>query len=342
MMERMRIEEDRPLAALTTLRVGGAARLAVTCESDEDILTALAFAAKENLPWTVLGQGSNILASDEGFAGVVLLMRSTHYEFKEEDDRVLLVADAGASWDALVSESVSRGLWGLENLAGIPGTVGAAPVQNIGAYGAELGDTLAWVEVIDVRTREMSRLPAAACGLGYRDSRFKREPELVIVRVAVLLSKHGEPRTSYKDLVARSEAGEDLSTPKAIASAVRTVRSVKFPDLREYGTAGSFFKNPVVSPSAYEALQAQYPDLPCFETPLGIKIPLAWILDHVLQLRSFALGPVHLFERQPLVLVTDTGATAHDVELLANEVTVRVKDATGILIEREVRSLPQK
>lgn len=324
--------EQVPLASLTTLRVGGPARFVCEGDSLDSIRAAAALARSRGLQLCPLGQGSNVLASDEPIDAVILHMVSNHLSFENE----LAIADAGYSWDAIVHDAAEKGLWGIENLAGIPGTVGAAPVQNIGAYGAELADTLAWVECYDTQADAVIRIDAADCGLGYRESRFKHEPHLIITRVALRLSENGTPNTSYADL---QKLPEPLDTPQAIGEAVRRIRSVKFPGLATHGTAGSFFKNPTITAEAYAALKEQYPELPGYPNAAGVKVSLAWILDHVLSLRGFRMGQAYLFQNQPLVLVTEDGATANDVDLLANAVAEKVCDATGIKIEREVRSL---
>lgn len=334
----MIVRERVPLASLTTLRVGGDARYVIDCRNDKEVREALAFARMRDLPFYVLGEGSNVCASDSGFEGVIIRNLDTSCSFVG-DREVMAVCGAGLSWDQFVSEASARGLWGVENLAGIPGTVGASPVQNIGAYGAEVADTFLWLEALDARTGALMRLPKAMCRFGYRESRFKHEPELVIVRVAFQLRTEGIPRVSYPDLARLIEEGRTLISPTDIADAVREIRSRKFPDLATCGTAGSFFKNPIVSAEAYALLKERYSGIPGYVTGGSVKVPLAWILDNVLELRGYARGPVRLFERQPLVLVTSDGAHARDVDVLASDVTARVQDATGITIEREVRSL---
>lgn len=332
----MVLREHVPLSTLTTFKVGGTARYVADCLDVGDVREAVALARGKQLPFMALGEGSNLLAPDAGYPGVVIRVRIPGLTFSPDGT---LVAGAGVSWDSVVREAGERSLWGIENLAGIPGTIGAAPVQNIGAYGAELADTLLSVRVYDTITDTEYEIEADDCGLGYRESRFKREPGLIITQVALALTASGSPRVSYKDLAARIEAGERLSTPSEIASAVRSVRSVKFPNLEEYGTGGSFFKNPVIPAVEYETLRARYPEMPGFVVSDGIKIPLAWILDHVLSLRGYARGPASLFERQPLVLVTKSGARAQDVDALAEDVAQKVFEATDIRIEREVRSM---
>ncbi|KND49389.1 MAG: UDP-N-acetylenolpyruvoylglucosamine reductase [Parcubacteria bacterium C7867-008] len=333
------MRENVPLSTLTTFRIGGPARYVAQGNSVASVKAAFAHARECRLPLYPIGQGSNILASDASIAAVLLLMQNNSIAFSDTSEGVEVCADAGTSWDALVRACADKGLWGIENLAGIPGTVGAAPVQNIGAYGSELADSFSWLECYDPDTETIQRLTGAECAFGYRDSTFKQNPGRIIMRVALTVTRSGSPRTQYADLSRLIDAGEVLDTPHAIGEAVRRVRSAKFPDLTEYGTAGSFFKNPTIVLDQYTQLQQQYPELPGFATSTGIKIPLAWILDHVLDLRGFRMGHAYLFQNQPLVLVADAGATCVDVDALANNVAEKIFNATGIQIEREVRSL---
>lgn len=333
----MIIRENISLATLTTLRVGGDARYVLECTSKEDVLEAVTFAQERELLWSVLGEGSNILASDEGYDGVVIALRIPGMDAAPSENSVLLTAGAGVTWDALVREAADQELWGLENLAGIPGTVGAAPVQNIGAYGAEVKDTLHTVEVLDTKTGSIKVFTNDECAFAYRDSRFKHEVRYIILSVSFLLSQVGQPDLAYKDLAAVYEQGEDLATPRAIGDSVRAIRGRKFPDLNEVGTAGSFFKNPTITKEAYTALKERYVDLPGFPNESGVKIPLAFILDKVLNLRGYTDGNVSLFENQPLVLVANSGATQKEIDTFAVRIASRVMDATGIVIEREVR-----
>ncbi|HEY0948511.1 MAG TPA: UDP-N-acetylmuramate dehydrogenase [Candidatus Paceibacterota bacterium] len=333
-------KEQILFAGLTTLRVGGPIHDLFECTSENEVLNAITFAQAKHLPWRVLGEGSNVLASDEGFEGVVILMRIPGMTFTEEESFSLVTAGAGVHWDTLVEECAQRGLWGLENLAGIPGTVGASPVQNIGAYGSEVKDTIHSVRVLNTRSNAIEDMDNASCGFGYRDSLLKRDSALIILSVTFKLSRNSAPSLSYKDLAARASEGEDLSTPAKIAAAVRSIRAQKFPDLHEYGTAGSFFKNPTISTEAYEKLASEYKGLPGFPNAEGVKIPLAFVLDKILNLRGYREGNVSLFERQPLVLVADHGATQEEIDAFANEIAQRVFDATNITTEREVRTFP--
>lgn len=335
----MIVREQVPLSELTTFKVGGLVRFVCECESLEDVAEATDFAQSQNLPFMVLGEGSNVLARDQDYEGVVLLMRIRGTSYTDAGDQVLVVAGAGVSWDGLVSEAVERELWGLENLAGIPGTVGASPVQNIGAYGAELQTLFVSAHVFDAHTKTWSSYDREACQFAYRDSIFKRSRSLVIGEVTLTLSRVGAPQLGYSDLRTLVQEGKTLDTPRTIAENVRQVRSHKFPDLVQHGTAGSFFKNPIIEPELFASLCSQYGAMPSYPAVGGIKIPLAFILDHILGLRGYREGKVSLFGNQPLVLVADRGATAADIDAFANAIAKKVFEATGIVIEREVQTM---
>jgi len=328
-----------PLARLTTFHIGGPATALIHADTQEDISTALDYARESGLPLYVLGAGSNLLVPDEGVHGVVLHMRMSDMAMEDDGEQILLIAGAGAMWEDIVDAACASDLYGIENLAGIPGTLGGAVVQNIGAYGAELAPVFAYAEVVDSATGKESRITREEALFAYRSSLFKKHPELIIVRVALALAKRAPLQTAYADLVRAREAGTPLTTPKEVAHAVRGIRARKFPTPAEGGTAGSFFKNPVITEEVAVALAERYPGLPTFPQGEGmVKVPLAWILDHALALKGYAKGPVRLYEKQPLVIVAESGARAEDVDALASEIHARVFDATNIIIEREVET----
>jgi UDP-N-acetylmuramate dehydrogenase len=331
----MTLREQVPLSSLTTFKTGGVAKYVIEAVTVEELKEALSFARKQELPWYVLGEGSNVLASDAGYDGVIIRPRFDELLFENEE----VVVGAGVAWDAVVRTVASHELWGMENLAGIPGTTGAAPIQNIGAYGAEAGETISFVKVLSSVNGETYTFTKKECNFSYRDSRFKQDPTLIVTAVGFTLSRISAPRLSYVDLARVQDEGVDLSSPSAIGDAVRTVRARKFPDLSVSGTAGSFFKNPVISEDTLFTLRRAYPDLPSFQAEGGVKIPLAFVLDRMLSLRGFRMGKARLFETQPLVLVLEEGGSASDVETLAQYVATIVKEKTGISIEREVQSL---
>jgi UDP-N-acetylmuramate dehydrogenase len=333
------MKENVSLADTTTLKVGGEARYFFEALTEEDIVRASAFAAERKLPIFVLGGGSNILFSDAGFPGVVIRIKTQDISYEDHGGAALGRATAGVSWDAFVADAVSRGLWGVENLSGIPGTVGAAPIQNIGAYGAEIKDIVESVRALDMRTGEEKIFSNADCRFEYRDSFFKTEEgrHFIVLEVTFRLSKEPKPNISYKDL---KEYGFSELSPQSIRSAVLEIRSKKFPDLSKVGTAGSFFKNPIISQTHFDTLKKKYPELPFFAAKNGVKVPLAFILDKVCDLKGFAKGPVGLFQNQPLVLVNTGGATAKEIRDFVAGIKKIVKDKTGIDIEEEVVCMP--
>ncbi len=304
----------------------------VRVESLDELTEALAFAEQKQLEVFVLGGGSNLLVHDEGYPGVVIKI-----EFDGiERDGETLVADAGESWDTLVEQAVAQELWGLENLSGIPGSVGGAIVGGIGAYGAAVGETLMWAEAFDRQTRSIKRFTNAECKFGYRDSVFKRDQNLIVLRAAFGLHKNGAPNTTYRDL-----AGAEHLSIKEVRARILDIRKQKFPDLAKEGTAGSFFKNPILPRADAEALHAQYPDMPLFAMPevAGVKVPLAWLLDQVLGIKGMQMGGARLFEKQPLVIAAARDARAVDVIALKEKVKTLVKEKLFFEIEEEVRIL---
>ncbi len=337
----MRIEENIPLGTLTTFYIGGPARFFVRVKNIDELKESIDFARDNALKIFILGGGSNVLVDDAGFDGLVIKIELTGVERLSSDieQRDTYVAAAGERWDALVARATAMGLWGLENLSGIPGSVGGAVVQNIGAYGAALSQTLAWVEVYDTASGAVVRLSNAQCAFGYRDSVFKHFTHYVILRAAFEFSPTPSPNLEYRDLTQRFE-GQSPSLQE-IRDAVLDIRAHKFPDLAKEGTAGSFFLNPMVSKAQARALQERYPDMPLYTMPetAAVKVPLGWLLDRVLNLRGLAVGKARLFERQALVIAAARGASAADVKALAQKVTQEVKDKIGITISEEVRIL---
>ncbi|HEY4498822.1 MAG TPA: UDP-N-acetylmuramate dehydrogenase, partial [Candidatus Paceibacterota bacterium] len=250
---------------------------------------------------------------------------------------------AGENWDELVSLCVARGLYGLENLSGIPGTVGAAPIQNIGAYGSEVKDVTASVEVYDTKTRKQKTLSRLSCKFGYRDSIFKREGSpYVITNVRFSLAKEGELNLSYRDMREFFEREKSLKPDlKSVRAAVLEIRSRKFPDLEIVGTAGSFFKNPIVAKSVYISLKKKYPELPGFPAGRGkMKLSLAWIIDHVCKLKDLRAGDSGVAPHQTLVICNFGSARATEIKELADRISKAVYETTGITIEPEVKIIP--
>ncbi|MBR2218387.1 MAG: UDP-N-acetylmuramate dehydrogenase [Alistipes sp.] len=314
-----------------------AARL-VEFETPEDLRTLFAAGIPEK--WTVLAGGNNILFTRD-YDGVLLTPVARGITLLSDDgDEVRVRADAGVEWDDLVEWAVGRGLWGIENLSLIPGKAGAAPVQNIGAYGCEAKDAIRRVEMYCVETGAMLTLDAAHCGFGYRESVFKHDLKgrVIITAVEIALTHTPRPRLGYGDVEREVEA-RGGATLRNIREAICAIRRAKLPDPAVLGNAGSFFKNPVVGAAAAERLLAEYPDMPHYPAPEGrVKLAAGWLIDRA-GMKGSRKGAVGVHERQALVLVNHGGATGGEVIAFAHEVQERVRGKFGIEIDTEVNIL---
>jgi UDP-N-acetylmuramate dehydrogenase len=286
----------------------------------------------------VLGQGSNILFTDD-FHGVVIRNEITGINKADEDESSVIVeAGSGVTWNDLVDFAVNRGWWGIENLALIPGTVGAAPVQNIGAYGVEAADVILRVNAFHLEKKEWLVLENNECGFGYRDSIFKRElrNKSIICSVVFRLSKKVRPMLDYSGIREELER-MNISEPSArdISSAVASIRRSKLPDPETLGNAGSFFKNPVVAEPEYRSLVTKYPHLKAHRQGDFFKIPAAWLIE-LAGWKGYRAGSTGCYEKQPLILVNYGGATGRQVLALSEKIQESVVALFGIYLEREV------
>ncbi len=336
----MTIEHGIELRKHTTFHVGGPAEFFTTATSAEEIRDAVRWAVGEGVPWRVIGEGSNILFGDALISGLTIRNASEGITFIEQDDGVLLTAASGVMLDVLAAFACEKGWWGLENLSGIPGTVGAVPIQNVGAYGVEVADLIRSVGVYDVVEDTSAVLPSAMCRFGYRHSLFKEREgaRYVIESVTFWLPKTLGPRCEYRDLKEYfKETAASLLTPLRIREAVLGIRSQKFPDWRVIGTAGSFFKNPTLSKEVFAELRARYPELPGHITAGGgVKVSLAWIIDHVCEMRGVRIGNVGTYGAQALVIVNYGNATAKEIISFAEKIILCVKEKINIDVECEV------
>jgi UDP-N-acetylmuramate dehydrogenase len=338
----MIIQENIPLKDYTTFRIGGPARYFVEISTIDELQKAVSFAKEKSLSVFILGGGSNMLVSDNGFSGVVIKISIMGKELHEQDsERVEVIAGAGEEWDAFVGYTVSENLHGLENLSLIPGNVGAAPVQNIGAYGTEVKNTISWVEVFNTETYSLEKFTNTECLFEYRDSYFKK-PEgkkYVITRVAFVLTRNGSLSTDYKDVrdYIAAHASTDLSLQK-VRDIIIAIRIKKLPDVKLVGTAGSFFKNPIIPIAQYQILLETYPDMPRYVVNVElVKIPAAWILDNLCGFKGYRDGEVGVYQNQALVLVNFGGGTATQISKLAEKMIACVKEKTNIVLEKEVQ-----
>lgn len=330
---------DAPLRQRNSFHVEEQAERLIEFDREEDLDLIFGMGRPER--WYVLGGGNNILFTRR-FEGTLIKPAATGITVIGEDtDTVTLRAEAATDWDRMVAWCVERGLWGAENLSLIPGTVGASPVQNIGAYGAEAAGIIYRVHLYDTLRREHVTLEKADCRFAYRDSIFKHEMRgrTVITAVELRLGKHPAPNLAYGDLKAQVEARGGASIAN-IRNAVCAIRRSKLPDPDTLGNAGSFFKNPVVDNATAERLREEGPACPVYPVSAHgmCKLAAGWLIDRA-GLKGFRMGRVGVHERQALVLVNFGGATGNDVMALARYVQQRVFDSFGVRIEPEVNIL---
>lgn len=331
------------LAPLTTLGVGGAARWFVSARSVADIRQALAWAAERQLPVFVLGGGSNLVVTDAGWPGLVLQISASGITETPEGRATCLAAGAGTRWDALVEHAVAAGLAGLECLSGIPGTVGGTPVQNVGAYGQEVGDVIDRVEVLDRATGSEQTMTAAECDFAYRMSRFKEaDRDRFIVSSVTFRLRRGKPTVAYPDVIGYLKQHAIMAaTVRDVREAVLAIRRRKGmvldaadPDTR---SVGSFFMNPVVPATAHAALvESVKTAVPSFPAGEGMcKVPAAWLIEHAGFTRGLRAGAAGVSTKHPLALVNLGGASARDIVALAVRIKRQVADRFGIDLRTE-------
>jgi UDP-N-acetylmuramate dehydrogenase len=332
------LEYDVPLDRLNTLGLPARARRLLRCRGVPEVAWGAALARREGWRRTVLGGGSNVVLSGD-VDGLVLRMESRGIALARRTPAAHLVrAAAGESWHGLVMHCLAQGWHGLENLALIPGSVGAAPVQNVGAYGVELASLFDHLTAWDTATARRVRLDRRACGFGYRDSIFKRGAagRYVILDVTLRLPRRWRPVADYADVrAALDAAGIAAPTPDDIARTVIAIRSAKLPDPAVLGNAGSFFKNPVVDAARFDALRARHPDLPGHrQADGGIKLPAAWLIDRA-GWKGRAQGGAAVHQRQALVLVNRGGASATDLLGLGSAIRADILRRYDVALEME-------
>ncbi|WP_084624130.1 UDP-N-acetylmuramate dehydrogenase [Oceanospirillum beijerinckii] len=319
-----------------TLGFAARARFFAQPDNLEQLQQALAFAHQQQLPVFPLGGGSNLIL-DRDLDAVVIQMNNCERDYQLLDQgRVQLTVGAGVNWHQLVMDSVERGYFGLENLALIPGSVGAAPVQNVGAYGVELADRLVSLQIVYIATGEVQTLSKAECDFAYRDSIFKQalKGQVIITQLTLCLSTQVDDlRLGYGDLAACLE-GQELSA-KNIAQAVCHIRQSKLPDPEVLGNAGSFFKNPVIAKAQADALKAQYPNMPLYPVDdQHNKLAAGWLIEQC-GLKGYRKGPVGVYEKQALVLVHFGQGRVQNLLELAEEVKAQVLEKFAVTLEIE-------
>ena len=358
----MTIQENVPLAPLTTLQVGGAARFFAELRREDEAREAMQFAKRRELPLFVLGGGSNLVVADSGWPGLVLKIAIGGIASPITNDTagnaVLFSVGAGVNWDDFVAQAVAQNCAGVECLSGIPGSVGGTPVQNVGAYGQEVADTIESVRALDLKQDRIVVLPKSACGFRYRASIFNstERGRYIILRVNYRLHRGGAPSLKYADLQRHfagripesfSEHPAEKATPPSLAetrAAVREIRRSKgmliVPGAKDCRSAGSFFKNPVLSEAQFQELAAraaskglEIPSYPALDAQK--KTSAAWLVEHAGFSKGYAAGAAGISHKHALALINRGDAKASDIVGLKDEIQRGVQEAWGILLEPE-------
>jgi UDP-N-acetylmuramate dehydrogenase len=345
----MQVQENILLAPLTTFRIGGPARFFVDAKTITDVEESLRFARTRDIPLFVLGGGSNLVVADSGWPGLVLKIGISGIEPSTgaaEEGRALFDVGAGESWDRFVSHAVTAHCAGVECLSGIPGSVGGTPVQNVGAYGQEVSNTIESVEVFDLEDNQVRQLCNEACGFAYRSSIFNttERGRFIILRVTYALAPGGEPHLEYADLKRHFEGRETVPNLAETREAIRHIRARKGmlivegdPDCR---SAGSFFKNPVLSEEQHAALKRRaeakkltIPSYPALEK--SRKVSAAWLVEHSGFARGYGFGCAGISSKHALAIVNRGGATAAEILGLKDQIQQRVAEIWAVQLETE-------
>jgi UDP-N-acetylmuramate dehydrogenase len=343
----MQFLEDVKLAPYTTFQIGGPARWFAEAGSEDDIAAGIAFAGERKLPLFILGGGSNLLVSDAGYSGLVLRIALRGITSTQQNGGSIISAAAGEDWDGLVAYAVAAGLAGVECLSGIPGTVGGTPVQNVGAYGQEVSQTIVTVRVFDRQTSQFVDLPASDCGFSYRRSIFNssQRERYVVCRVDYALHRNAPANFVYAD-VARYFAARNIAAPALaeVRDAVRSIRAQKgmliVPGDADCRSAGSFFKNPVVPVSTLDSLalelKVEKQSIPAYPAQTGeVKLSAAWLIERAGFAKGYALGNAGISSRHTLALINRGSASAAEVTALRDKVIAAVASRFAVRLEPE-------
>ena len=342
----MNVQENVSLAPLTTMKVGGPARYFVESKTIAEVQGAVAFARSRNLPLFVLGGGSNLVVSDAGWPGLVMKVGITGIDERNENGKAIFDVGAGEEWDKFAARAVARNCTGVECLSGIPGSVGGTPVQNVGAYGQEVAETIESVLTLDLRDDQIRELCGVACGFSYRTSIFNTSERgrYIILRVTYVLKPGGQPRIEYADLKRHFSGWQQIPTLADMREAVRRIRASKAmlitPGDADSRSAGSFFKNPVLSGEQHEDLSRraaarglQIPSYPALDAQR--KVSAAWLVEHSGFSKGYGSGHVGISSKHALAIVNRGGATAADIVALKEHIQQRVQEIWGICLPPE-------
>ncbi|KAF3931030.1 hypothetical protein ABW20_dc0103440 [Dactylellina cionopaga] len=331
------------------MRLGGEAAHLVDVWDDTTLQEAVEWARENNLPVIMIGDGSNIIWKDEGFGGLVICNKIMHYQEDPVDEKTIHIhIGAGENWDRVVARTVAKGLTGIEALSLIPGTAGATPIQNVGAYGQEIADTLVSFDAYDNETKQFVTIPAADCDFGYRTSRLNTTDRgrFYITKLKLRL-RYGNPTPPYYPALQNylDNHGVTKPTSRALRDAVIAIRQAKLPDVTQVANCGSFFANPIVDQEKFAGLRKDYPAIPGWETPIRerklIKIPAAWLIEQA-GFKSFhdPESGMGTWPEQPLVLVNERAETTAQLVVFSARIVKAIELEFGILLQREPELLP--
>ena len=331
----MKVNENILISSLTTMRLGGAARYVLEVETPEDVADAYGFAEQYNLPTFALGYGANTIGHDEGFKGVIIINRMTGISEEPADDGVRLKVMGGEYWDNVVEYACNKGLTGIEGLSKIPGLAGAAPVQNIGAYGQEIADTLEEIEVYDTAEKTFKTLKKADLEFSYRKSILNSSAKnrYFVISITLILHSGEMARPFYKSLEKYlTENNITDYSPKSIRAAVSAIRADKLPDPLKIASAGSFFKTVYVSDSEAENCEAK--GLPVYHGKDGNKINSGWLIEQA-GLAGQEFHGFRVSDKAALVLINESATSYEDLAKARAEITAKVYDKFGFWLEQE-------
>ena len=342
----MLIQEQVPLAPRTTIKVGGPARFFVEVQTAEDARAAVEYANSKSLALFILGGGSNLVVSDKGWPGLVLKLAITGIEQRSEEGRAIFEVGAGEEWDKFVAFAVGKNCAGVECLSGIPGSVGGTPVQNVGAYGQEVAETIESVQALEVETLEVREIAKKDCGFSYRTSIFNttERGRYIILKTTYSLLPGGTPKIEYADLKKYFAGWRETPTLADAREAVRQIRASKgmliTPGDPDCQSAGSFFKNPILTAEQHDELirraalrGLQVPSYPALESQK--KISAAWLVEHSGFSKGFIAGKAGISRKHALAIVNRSHATALDILSLKDQIQGRVKEIWGVQLEPE-------
>lgn len=341
----MYILESVPLNSYSTMRLGGNAAYLTEIGDRSEIIKAVAWAAEHQVPIIMIGEGSNIVWRDEGFPGLVLVNRIMRFEtFQEDESNLYLTVGAGENWDSVVQRSVELGFSGLEELSLIPGTAGATPIQNVGAYGREIKDVLTTVEAFDIQKGELVTIPVIDCEFGYRTSRFKTTDRgrFLISAVTFHLTRHAITPPFYDSLQRYLDENHITQfTPQIIRDAVIAIRSAKLPDPRVVANNGSFFHNPRITREQLDNLSETFPNIMYWKDGNMIKLSAAWLIEQA-GFKGFHDSETGMttWEKQPLILVNEHAKSTKDLLTFKQKVVDSVQTKFGITLQQEPELLP--